>query len=280
VAGVHGIVDVGGFATHVLEAGSGLGGTPVLFLHGGAWGESAATAWAPVLDRLGSRRRCIAPDALGFGRSAKIRDFVDPVGLMSRHTGGLLRTLGLDGVEVEVVGLSMGGAMAVHALTQDPPVIRARTLTLVSAGGAPIPPEVRARLGQWDGTVEGMRDQIGLAFADPRFREDDSFVEARVDTALQPGAYEAFAALGLRGPRPPAPPAPPDLSRLTLPVLVVAGGRDALKPRGWAEDLVAALPDARLEVEPGSGHCPQVEATDWFVAALERFLDAPPASGS
>ena len=272
------VVEVGGFATHVLEAGPGRVGSgggdrhgAVLLLHGGAWGECAATAWTPVLERLGERRRVVAPDFLGFGDSAKIRDFADPLGLMSRHTGALVAALGL--TDVHVVGLSMGGSVALHALTQELALMSARTLTLVSAGGAPIPPDVRARLGQWDGSVDGMREQVRLAFADPALADDDDFVRARVEAALRPGAYEAFAALGLRGPRPPAPPQPPDLSRLSLPVLVMAGAKDAIKPAGWADGFVEALPDGRLEVEPGSGHCPQIEAPDWFVSVLEAFLD-------
>jgi pimeloyl-ACP methyl ester carboxylesterase len=265
-------IEVGGFVTHVLESGrdNAVRGT-VLLLHGGAWGECAATAWRSTLERLGEHRHVVAPDLLGFGRSAKIRDFTDPLGLMSRHTGALVAALGLP--DVDVVGLSMGGSVALHALTRQPPLVAARTLTLVSAGGAPIAPEVRARLGQWDGTVDGMREQVRLAFADPALAEDDAFVTERVEAALEPGAYEAFAALGLRGPRPPAPPPAPDPARLDLPVLVVAGGRDAVKPPGWADGLVAALPDGRLETEPGSGHCPQIEAPDWFVDTLVGFLD-------
>lgn len=269
------VVDVNGFATHLLEAGpeDAPAEGAVLLLHGGAWGECAATAWTPALERLGERRRVVAPDFLGFGDSAKIRDFTDPLGLMSRHTGAVVAGLGLS--DVDVVGLSMGGSVALHALTQDPPLIPARSLTLVSAGGAPITPDVRARLGSWDGTVDGMRDQVRLAFADPALAQDDEFVQARVDAALRPGAYEAFAALGLRGPRPPAPPQPPDLSRLTLPVLVVAGALDAVKPTGWTDGFVESLPDGRLAVAEASGHCPQIEAPDWFVDTVERFLSQP-----
>lgn len=270
-------VDVNGFATHVLEAGAdrrGDGGS-VLLLHGGAWGECAATAWTSTLERLGDRYHVIAPDFLGFGDSAKIRDFADPLGLMSRHTGALVAALGLS--DVHVAGLSMGGSVAMHALTQDPPLVPARTLTLVSAGGAPIAPDVRARLGRWDGSVDGMRDQIRLAFADPALARDDAFVQARVDAALRPGAYEAFAALGLRGPRPPSPPPPPDLSRLSLPVLVVAGARDEIKPAGWTDGFVEALPDGRLATEAASGHCPQIEAPDWFADTVDRFLQGAAA---
>lgn len=270
----HRVVPVGGFDTHVLEAGRDHGGPPLLLLHGGAWGECAATAWPPVIERLGSGRHVVAPDLLGFGDSAKIRDFVDPLGLMARHTAALAAVLDL--ADVDVVGLSMGGSVALHALTHDPPLLRARSLTLVSAGGAAIPPEVRARLGRWDGTVEGMREQVRLAFADPSWAADDAVVTSRVEAALRPGAYEAFAALGLRGPCPPAPPPAPDLARLSVPVLVVAGARDALKPPGWAETLAQALPGARLAVEPEAGHCPQIEAPDWFARVLADFLDAVP----
>lgn len=263
-------VSAAGVRTALLRAGADLPGPAVVLVHGGAWGESAATAWQPTLAALGEHRHVIAYDVPGFGHSDKIRDFADPMGFMAAHLGALAGALDL-GV-VDLVGLSMGGSLCLVALTAQPPLLQVRRLVLVSAGGAPIEPAMRVRLAAFDGTPDSMRAQIALAFADPSWARDEAFVAQRVETALLPGAYEAFAALSIRSPRPAPAPPPPELARLRLPVLVVAGGADAIKPAGWAEPLVAALPEGRLHVEPAAGHCPQLEAPESFVAAVAAFL--------
>lgn len=267
---VGGTLDAAGVRTAFAESGREHDCPTVVLVHGGAWGESAATTWTPTLRALGERRHVVAYDVAGFGHSAKLRDFADPIGFMAAQLAAVVTAL--DVAEVDLVGLSMGGSLCLAALTAEPPLLRARSLVLVSAGGAAISPEIRARLGRFDGSHESMREQIALGFADPRWAADEAFVTERVDSALLPGAYEAFAALAIRSPRGGAPPPPPDLTRLRLPVLVVAGGRDAIKPPGWAEPFVAALPDGRLHVEPLAGHCPQIEAAESFVAAVETFL--------
>ena len=37
--------------------------------------------------------------------------------------------------------------------------------------------------------------------------------------------------------------------------------------------MLDAVPDARLEILPGIGHCPQVESTERFVELLVQFSD-------
>ncbi len=266
------LVDVAGVSTHYVAAGLHHQGTPVVLIHGGAWGESAVTTWGDTVAALGTQRPVVAYDVPGFGHSAKLVDLADPLGFMARHLGALVTALGFDAVDL--IGLSMGGSVALSALTARPPLLTARSLVLVSAGGAPIPADVRSNLAAFDGTTESMRAQIGLAFADPAWRLDDAFVARRVEAALLPGAYEAFAALGIRSPRPSASPVPSDLSLLRQPTLVVAGGRDAIKPAGWAAPFVAGLPDARLHVEADAGHCPHLERPESFRAVVTGFLDA------
>ena len=56
------------------------------------------------------------------------------------------------------------------------------------------------------------------------------------------------------------------LGELAIPVVLVAGERDA-KFRAIAERMAAALPDARVEVVGGAGHAVQLERPE-AVAAL------------
>lgn len=62
------------------------------------------------------------------------------------------------------------------------------------------------------------------------------------------------------------------LPQLDVPTLVVLGEADP-SPRAIAEEMVALIPGARLEVIPGAGHFPFVEAPEPFFAALHSFLE-------
>ncbi len=266
-------VRVNAARTHYLEAGDG---APLLLLHGGAWGECARSAWAPVMPALAAAgRRVIAPDWLGFGDTDKIVDFADRAGRMIAHLATLLDHLDV-GV-ADVVGLSMGGSHLLRDRTAAHPLLAVRRMVLVSAGGPPLAGPARQALRDFDGTAESMRAQIRLAFADPAWADDDAVVRARLAAALQPGAYEAFDSLRLRAPgAEPLPLGDPfDYRRVRVPTLITAGDADRLKPPGYAEAVAARLPGSREVVFPGCGHCPHLEATSAWTQAVLDFLDRP-----
>jgi pimeloyl-ACP methyl ester carboxylesterase len=267
-------IRVNAVRTHYLEAGEG---APLVLLHGGAWGECARTAWAPVMPALAAGRRVIAPDWLGFGETGKIVDFADRAGRMLAHLAALLERLEVG--TADVVGLSMGGSHLLRDRTADHPLLDVRRMVLVSAGGPPVAGAARQALMDFDGTEDAMRAQIRLAFADPAWAEDDTFVRARLSAALQPGAYEAFDSLRLRAPGAQPPPLgdPFDYSRVRVPTLLTVGDADRLKPPGYAEQVAARIPRSRLEVFAGCGHCPHLEAADAWTRAVLDFLDRPDA---
>jgi pimeloyl-ACP methyl ester carboxylesterase len=55
-------------------------------------------------------------------------------------------------------------------------------------------------------------------------------------------------------------------------VLVVAGEDDTLTPARYARKMVERLPQARLEILPGVGHAPPIEAPRPFNRLLSEFL--------
>jgi len=268
-------VGVGGVRTSWLEAGEGApdGPPPLVLLHGGAWGESAGTAWAGWIPKLPGRR-VLAPDWLGFGESDKLRDFIDLQGRMVAVLAGWLDAVGV--TRCDAVGLSMGGANVLRDQGAAPPLLPLRRLVLISAGGAPLTARARARLGDYDGSLESMRAQVALACADPAVAADDVHVAERHRTSLLPGAFEVMASLSLRSPvaSPPPPGDPTPYERIGLPVLVVTGDRDELKPPGFADGVLARLPDARHLHVPQAGHCVQLDAPDVLATAVLAFLDA------
>ena len=59
---------------------------------------------------------------------------------------------------------------------------------------------------------------------------------------------------------------------LDFPVLIVAGGRDAVVPPAEAEAVRAAFPAADLRVMGASGHVPMLEEPEALSAVLRAFL--------
>jgi pimeloyl-ACP methyl ester carboxylesterase len=62
------------------------------------------------------------------------------------------------------------------------------------------------------------------------------------------------------------------LSNITVPALVVAGDVDRLTPPATSRAIQRRLPDARLEVLEGAGHCTMLERHQDFNRLLDAFL--------
>jgi pimeloyl-ACP methyl ester carboxylesterase len=66
-----------------------------------------------------------------------------------------------------------------------------------------------------------------------------------------------------------------DPERISVPVMLVWGDRDRLVFHRGAERILEAVPDSRLELLEGIGHCPQVEAPERFTDLLLEFSGQP-----
>ena len=62
------------------------------------------------------------------------------------------------------------------------------------------------------------------------------------------------------------------LDQVTCPTLVVHGEADAAVPAALAEDIVAAMPNARLELIPAGGHRPDIRTPELVNPLLLEFL--------
>jgi pimeloyl-ACP methyl ester carboxylesterase len=153
----------------------------------------------------------------------------------------------LDGLGVTraaVVGASLGGWLALDYATRRPD--RVSCLALLCPGGIGrqlwgwvFPALLRRPFGRW-GSRRTIRAVAGLDAAGA-----EEFLDGMVLT------YRHFQPR-----KEPLPVFPDDaLRRLTMPVLVIAGERDAmLDSRDTARRLAAAVPHAAVHVLPGVGH--------------------------
>lgn len=267
----HHFVDVGGLRTHYLEAGDG---PPLVLLHSGEYGASAELCWEENIPALSLAHRVIAPDWLGYGETDKIKDFVSGSDRMIRHMAAFLREIGVDGADF--AGCSMGGTMLLREASSGRCRFPVRRMVLISAGGEIPDNEARRSVLSYDGTAEGMRAIARACFADPRWVDDDAYIQRRVDASLVPGAWEVIAATRLK-----APNIPPrsqfghadqtDYEAVPFPTLVLAGGADRLRDPGY-EQALRRIPGAAVHVLDGAGHLLNIERAAECNDLLLQFL--------
>jgi 2-hydroxymuconate-semialdehyde hydrolase len=261
---------VDGLVTSYLEAGTG---DPVVLLHGGEFGASAELGWERNIAALAEHYRVLAPDQLGFGRSAKVIDFVDGRGMRIRHVARFCEVLGVE--SAHFVGNSMGAINLLTDATSDTPLLPIGSLVIICGGGE-IQQNVHFQaLQQYDATLPAMRCIVEALFYDARFPADERYVRRRYESSTEPGAWEAVAAARFRRPDASAPSTPTtarSYERIGVPTLVVEGGGDKLLPAGWAAQIAKQIKDGRSTVVDDAGHCPQIEQSDTVNELLLKFL--------
>jgi len=239
------------------EAGEG---PLVLLLHGLGM---TRTGWDAQLEAVAEVGRAVAWDMPGYGASEPLPDFslvaaADAAAALVERLGG----------PAHVVGMSMGGMIALEIALRHPAAVR--SLALVSTSPAfgldgTDPDAWRAqRLGPLDAgaRVEEFAEPVLRALMAPGV--DDRAVDVAVASMLRvpvAGLRQAIAAL-------PAHDVRDRLGSIAVPTLVVVGALDEETPPAYAEALAAGIPGARLEVLPGVGHFTPVEAP----AALGALL--------
>lgn len=265
-------LSVDGLTTSYLEAGEG---EPVVLLHGGEFGAGAELGWERNIAALSARHRVLAPDQLGFGRSAKVIDFVDGRGMRIRHVARFCELLDVD--SAHFVGNSMGAINLLTDATSDTPLLPIRSLAILCGGGEIQQNQHFEALQNYDATLPAMRRIVEALFFDPGYPDDDDYVRRRYESSTAPGAWEAIAAARFR--RPGATPSATPSSarayeRIGVPTLVVEGEGDKLLPAGWAAEIAERIDGARSVVVDKAGHCPQIEQASVVNQLLLDFLGA------
>jgi pimeloyl-ACP methyl ester carboxylesterase len=248
---------VDGLTTSFLEAGDG---APLVLLHGGEFGAGAELGWQRNIATLAEHFHVIAPDQIGYGQTAKVIDFNDGRRMRIRHVARLLEMLGIE--QARFVGNSMGGVNLLIDTTSDVPLLPVTSMVVICGGGEILRNRFSNALFEYDATFEAMRKIVEALFHDPAYPADHAYVQQRYESSVAPGAWEAIAAARFRRPTPGAPRGPkedPQYGRIRVPTLVLEGGEDKLKPRGWAAEIAAEVKGGRSAVVPSAAHCPQIE---------------------
>ena len=187
---------------------------------------------------------------------------------------GLMEALGI--ARASLVGISMGGFVALELALAHPEAVDRLVLCVTSAGGpAPVStsPEIMRLLMPGDAeeeTGDGAR-RVCAAVAAPGWAErHPEEIEAFVDIArhrplTREGYLRQLAACR-------AHDVSDRLDRIAAPTLVLHGDVDRLVPLANGLYLAEHIPGARLKVYEDTGHIPEVERAGEFNADLLEFL--------
>ena len=250
---------------HVQEAGTGL---PVVLLHAF---PLSSDMWSDQREELGGTARVITLDLRGFGRSAQ--NGVEPsVDVMAADVIATLDRLELD--RVVLGGLSMGGYVAMAFCRLHPERLRGLLLADTKAGEDPPAARERrlavaARLER-EGTAKVLIEEVLPALCGPTTTRERPEVVRRVRAMVEaaPPSAAAWAQRAMAA-RPGSLDA---LREVGIPALVLRGDEDGLATQQDADDMVTALPDARLAVLHGAGHLSALEVPQQFAVRVEEFL--------
>ncbi|MBO6526250.1 MAG: alpha/beta fold hydrolase [Erythrobacter sp.] len=241
---------------------------PILFFNGiGANIEAVA----PLAEML-TERAFVMFDMPGTGESPDPTLPYNPF-TMSWTASLILDQLGVD--EVDVMGVSWGGAMAQHFALQYPKRTRRLVLAATTAGMLMVPgnPKALTKMANPRRYIdpkfmnEHFQTLYGGIDPDGQAHQRDSHIGRLKPPSPRGYFYQLLAMLGWT-----SLPALPFLSK---EVLVMMGDDDQIVPLVNGRILATAIPNAQLDVIEGGGHLFLLTHADDSVAKLRTFLDAP-----
>ncbi len=243
-------------------------GDVLLLVHGHPLNRSM---WRPqVAEFSAAGWRVVTPDLRGYGESTVVpgRTKLD---VFAADQARLLDHLGAD--RAVVVGLSMGGQIAMDFYRQFPQRTRALVLADTFAEGETAEGKVRRN------TIADRLQREGMAtYADEELPKmvSRSTIEKRPDVAahvldMMRRSPAEGAAAALRG-RAERPDYVELLGQVDVPALVVVGRDDTYTPVAVAESMHERLRESTLVVVEDTGHMPNLERPDAFNDALGAFL--------
>lgn len=242
-------------------------GESTLFLHSEA-GPASGRAFAQALSTAGG---VVLPHLPGFGESSPfarlttmndvaylIADFLDSVGIET----------------IAVVGSSLGAWLALELAAIAPQRVSALTLL------GPVGIKLSGREERDFADVFALPRAIvtELSYHDPAKAADDFDVLSLEDVTLKLREREALVRFGWK-PYLHSTALAQHIVRVRQPALVVDGAADRFVRAGYAADLVAALPDARLVTLDECGHFPDIEQPAEAATAVRDFIRAAALAG-
>jgi haloalkane dehalogenase len=280
---------------HYVDEGSG---PPILFVHGT---PTNSYEYRHLIAALSKRFRCIAPDHLGFGESARPRSFAYTPEAHAAVLREFVERLGLD--DFTLVVHDFGGPIGLPLITDHPSHSphpphsphsphpphspHVSRLILMNTWAWPLDDDPKmARGARFIGGAIGrflyryanasLRLIMPSAYGDRKKLTPEihrRYLDVFGDRDARVLVLHALAK-SLLGSRSHYQSLLDRLDRLrAMPVLIVWGMKDSAFQPYQLERWRQLLPGAQVETIEGAGHWPHEEEPGRVVAAIERFLE-------
>lgn len=224
----------------------------IVFLHGGGLDH---TQWQEVMHHLSARFHCVAVDLPMHGRSVHIQLTMDET---LSHLGELFMQYG----QVYVVGLSLGGAIALTAMHRFPQYIKSAiisgTTTSIREEDAKllntyIAPVYRVIPPKWMAVLMMKGFKIP-----PRFKEEIAEASQSINVEQVRAMFSVLAEVEL-----------PILNE--SPLLVVAGEKENKLVKQAQVEITAYVENSKAAIVPKVGHVWSYENPVLFAEVIEQW---------
>jgi pimeloyl-ACP methyl ester carboxylesterase len=249
-------------------------GPPLALIHGVG---TSRVVWRHVVAPLAATRQVGTLDLPGFGSSPPLGPGFELAEVADALADALRRRLD---APFDLLGHSLGGAVALTLATRHPRVVR-RLLLLAPAGFTQRPAAVLAAAGALGAPLLAARRTLGKPLAgNPLARrallwgavadggrlsaaDAPAMLDASRGTTRFAASVRAVGSASLW----------PLLDELRAPLGLIWGERDRVASPRALGALRASAPQAVVETIAESGHVPQMERPLELVAAVNRLLD-------
>lgn len=227
-----------------------------------------ASFWGPMWRELGADVMLLTPEFPGFGNAAAL-----PAPTIAGFAASVAELIGTeDAGPAIVVGLSLGGYVALALAAEHPATVAALVLANTRAEGDD--DDVRRAREQAIDTVRIDGLDTYLAELLPRVLSPTARTEVWERAHAIAEGQDARAVCAALEAMRDRPDRTGDLAGIGLRTVVIGGDDDVVTPHAAVAALADAIPGATLEMIPGAGHFSALERPVEFAEILARMLPA------
>lgn len=249
-------------AYHVEGTGPGL-----VLIHG--TGGNSESNWGHLVERFAPYRTVVRPDYAGSGRT---QDDGKPLDVAALAAQVVAAAEAADAVPFDVVGFSLGAAVAVVIAANFPSSVR--SVVLLGGFASSKDPRQKMQFELWRDLIQFDRTLMARLVLLTGFSSDflsgleETLIAENVEAIVRDNNWEGMARQ-----------VELDLTidvgdfarRITQPALVIGCAHDHMVPAAHARQLAKLVPNSRY-VEMATGHLAALEQPEIFIRLVLDFL--------